>query len=295
MTTFGRLRALTAAALAALAAGSLPATSHAAARPSLGRQVSLAGDRTGWTPVSLPRPITAECPGQPSCAGGAALRLAGGAFGYFLVLEDDRARKPVPSVVVVRLPKAQGGQVMAIAGGTDPRTGASVADTGILPPGRYRMFLLTNGRGSLSVRFPELAAATVSLRSRYAISYRAVETAPTYVGPLAPSAWAGGITIPETGVRSHGYVFEWTKGPAAAGVVGALCLYDGAPPADTWLPGCPNGNSLMSNQVMPATECCGTAYGAVVGSGTRFSFGSYYVQNGPVTSAGRFVVWVPDR
>ncbi|HVF05184.1 MAG TPA: hypothetical protein VNA20_10110 [Frankiaceae bacterium] len=286
---------LAALALAALAAGSLPATSHAAARPPLVRQVSLTGDRTGWTPVSLPRPVAAECAGQPTCAAKAALRLSGGAFGYFLVYENDRALKPAPSVVVVRMPKAQGGQVIAIAGGTDPRTGSNVADTGVLPPGPYRMFLLTNGSGAMSVRFPELAAARVSLRTRHASTYRAVETAPTYVGPLAPSAWAGGITVPETGIRSHGYVFEWTKGPAAAGVVSALCLYNGAPPADTWLPGCPNGDSLMSNQLMPGTECCGTAYGAVVGAGTRFSFGSYYVQNGPVTSAGRFVVWVSDR
>jgi hypothetical protein len=257
--------------------------------------LTLTGDRTGWVGVELPRAIAAECPGVPSCASKAALRLSGGAFGYFLVYENDTATKPVPSLVVVKLPKAEGGHVIAMAGGTDPRTGADVADTAILPAGRYRLFLLTNGRGTVSVRFPELRSAAVTVRPSRSTGFRAVETAPQYAGPLAPSAWAGGITVPQTGIRSHGYVFDWTDGPAAAGVVGGLCLYEGDPPAGTWLPGCPNGQALMANQVMPATDCCGTAYGAVVGAGTRFSFGSFYVQNGPVTSAGRFVVWVPDR
>jgi hypothetical protein len=293
--TFGRLPVLAGISLAALAATALPGSSHAAVRPSLVRQVTVSGDRTGWTSVTLPRAVAAECPGQRTCARKAALRLSGGAFGYFLVYEKDDATQPVPSVVVVRLPKAQGGRVVAIAGGRDPRTGADVAETAVLPAGRYRLFLLTNGRGAVSVRFPELAAGAVSVRAARAAPFRAVETAPQYAGPLAPSAWAGGITVPATGVRSHGYVFDWTRGPAAAGVVGGLCLYHGAPPADTWLPGCPAGQSLMSNQMAPATECCGTAYGAVVGSGIRFSFGSYFVQNGPVTSAGRFVLWIQDR
>ena len=295
MRTFGRSTAALAAMVACVAVGVMPGPSVAAARTSLVRQLTLTGDKTGWVAVDLPRAIAAECPGTPGCAAKAAFKVSGGAFGYFLIYENDTATRPVPSLVVVKLPKAEGGHVVAMAGGTDPRTGASIADSAVLPAGRYRLFLLTKGRGTVSVRFPELKAAAVTVRPTRSTDYRAVESAPTYAGPLAPSAWAGGITIPATGVRSHGYVFDWTHGPAAAGVVGALCLYRGDPPAGTWVPGCPAGESLVASQTTPATECCGTAYGGVVGAGDRFSFGSYYVQNGPVTAAGRFIVWVPDR
>lgn len=284
-----------AAVVAAASVAALPAPSDAVARPTLVRQLTLTGDRTAYLPVTLPKPVQAECSSDTSCAPKAQFRVSGGAIGLFLVYENDVAAKPVPSLIVARMPKSEGGRVIAMGGGTDPRTGAEVSETGMLPAGRYRLFLLTNGRGSVSVRFPELAPGSRALRPAKTAAFRAVEAAPTYVGPLAPSAWAGGITVPATGIRSHGYVFEWTEGPAAAGVYGGLCSYAGDPPGGVWVPGCPGGNSLLSNHVMPSTDCCGTSYGAVVGTGDRFSFGSYYVQNGPVTSAGRFIVWISDR
>jgi hypothetical protein len=295
MTAFGRLATAGAVVLAAAGLGATPAPAVAVARTSLVQQLTLTGDRTGWVGVDLPRAIVAECPGTAACAAKAALRFSGGAFGYALVYDDDAAAKAVPTVAVIRMPKSEGGRVIAMANGTDPRTGANTFDTGLLPAGRYRLFLLTNGRGGVTVRFPELRSGALTARPTRSTAYRAVETAPQYTGSLAPSAWAGGITIPETGYRSHGYAFDWTDGPVAAASVSSLCVYAGDPPQGIWAPGCPGGESVMANQLSPATGCCGTTYGSVVGGGARFSYGSYYAQAGPVSKAGRFLVWFPER
>jgi hypothetical protein len=292
-----RWRGTCAAALAVLALSTAVVPSTAAACASLARRLTLTGDRTGWVAVDLPRSINPYCPSDPGCAAKAALRLSDGAFGYALQYEADTATRPAPSAVVLRLPKAQGGRVVAVVSGTDPRTGSDSSETGRLPAGRYRLFLLTNGRGAVSVQFPELAGKTLAVRPGRSTAYRAAEISPDYAGPLAPSAWASGITVQSVPERSHGYAFLWTDGPAAATSLYGGCVYDGGePPQGRWVPGCPGGQSLMANQLMPATNCCGTAYAMVVsGGGTRFSFGQYYVQGGPVTKAGMFIVWFPDR
>lgn len=293
---FGGRRQIGAAVLLAMtlpAASALP--SVAATRTSLVRQVTITGDRTGWVAVTLPASILADCPAVPSCVPKAALRLSGGAYGYSLVYENDTASKPVPASVVLRLPKAQGGSIMGLVSGTDPRTGINTSDTRRLPAGRYRLFLLTNGRGSVSVRFPELRIGSLATRPTRSTAVKAVEAKPDLGGPLAPSAWASGVTVDPDGVRSRGYSFAWTDGAVAVGSVMAGCVYNGAPPNGRWVPGCPGGSSLMANQLTPATNCCGTAYGIAIGGSGRFSFGQYYVQGGPVTSAGMFFVWLPER
>jgi hypothetical protein len=296
MALGGRRRAAGAAALAALALGTAAVPTTAATRAPLAGRLTLSGDRTGWVAVDLPRSISPYCPTDPECAAKAAFHLSGGAFGYALQYEADTASRPPPSAIVLRLPEAQGGRVTAVVSGVDPRNGASSSDTGRLPAGKYRLFLLTNGRGTVSVRFPELAARSLAVRPSRATPYRAAQLAPQYTGPLAPSAWADGITVGPVPERSHAYAFLWTDGPAAAMSLYGGCVYDGDPPGGRWVPGCPGGRSLMSNQLTPATQCCGTAYAMVVsGVDSRFGFGQYYVQGGPVTAAGMFLVWFPDR
>lgn len=280
-------------ALALLAGYAMP--SAAATRASLVRQLTISGDRTGWVAVTLPKSILPDCPAITSCAPKAALRFSGGAYGYSLVYENDTASKPVPAAVVLRLPKAQGGSVMGLVSGHDPRTGVNSSDTRRLPAGKYRLFILTNGRGSVTVRFPELGNGSLSTRSTRSTAVKAVEAKPDFVGPLAPSAWASGVTVDPGGVRSRGYSFMWTDGAVAVGSVMAGCVYDGAPPNGQWVPGCPGGSSLMANQFTPATNCCGTGYGIAIGGSDRFSFGQYYVQGGPVTKAGMYFVWLPER
>lgn len=269
--------------------------SAAAIRPTLTRQVTVTGDRTGWVAVTLPKPIQPTCPQDPACRAKAALRFTGGAFGYALQYENDTAKRPVPNALVVRLPKAQGGDIYTVYTGTDPRNGVNISDTGILPAGRYRLFILTKGRGSVTVRFPELPSGSLSLRPTKSAPMVAEEHTPDYVGPLAPTTWASGITVEPNGRRSHGYSFMWVSGPAAAGSFWAGCVYDGDPWGGRWIPGCPFGQQLMANQIQPARDCCGTGHGHAVGGGDRFSFGQYYVQNGPITNAGMFFVWLPER
>lgn len=269
--------------------------SAAATRYTLTRQVTLTGDRTGWVAVTLPKSIRADCPALSSCKAKAPLKFTGGAFGYVLQYENDTAKNPVPNALVARLPKAQGGEIHAIYHGTDPRTGANIGDTGILPAGRYRLFILTKGRGSVTVRFPEIASGALSTRPTRSTAMVAEEHQPDYVGGLAPVAWASGVTVEPHGVRSHGYSFMWVNGAVAVGSFWAGCSYAGDPWGGRWLPGCPFGDQLMANQIQPARDCCGTGHGLVIGGSDRFSFGQYYEQNGPITNAGAFFVWLPER
>jgi hypothetical protein len=236
--------------------------------------------------VTLPRPVRLAEP---------HVTFSGGALGYGLTYDNDRTANTSPAVLVGRMPAAQGGEVLTMPTGIDPATGRGVFETRVLPAGRYRLFLLTTGRGSAKVTLPELAPRALSTRPAKATAYRAVEAKPAYTGPLAPSAWASGITVDPHGVPSRAYGFQWTDGPVATSSVQSGCVYTGRPPNDEWLPGCPFGKSAMSNQLTPATNCCGTGYGAVIGGTAEFSFGQYYVQSGPVLKAGMFFVWLPDR
>lgn len=286
-------------ARAAVCAGVLLAVtampSVAASPPALTRQVTITGDRTGWVAVTLPKPVQSACPILPACKAKAPVRFTGGAFGYVLQYENDTAKVPVPNALVLRLPKAQGGELYAVFLGTDPRTGASTQETGILPAGRYRLFILTKGRGSVTMRFPEIASGSLSTRPTRSTAMVAEEHKPDYVAGLAPTAWASGITVDPRGVRSHAYAFMWVNGPVAAGSVWAGCGYAGDPWGGRWTPGCPFGDQLMANQIQPARDCCGTGHGAWYGAMNRFSFGQYYIQNGPITNAGAFFVWLPER
>lgn len=296
MTYGWRRRAARAVALGGVVLAVTAVPSSAATRPTLVRQLTITGDQTGWVAVTLPKAVLGDCAAMFDCRAKAVLKLSGGAFGFSLVYDKDNTSLPVPGAATLRLPQAEGGHIAGLMAGVDPRTGIDSAETRMLPAGPYRLFLLTKGRGSVTVRFPELGGTSLSVKPTRSTPYRAVEVAPSYTGPLAPSAWASGITVDPNGVRSRGYAFQWTYGAIAASSVQGGCLYEnGAPPGGHWIPGCPGGQSLIASQLVPERDCCQTGHGIFVGVGEEFSFGQYYVQGGPVTRAGMYFVWLPER
>lgn len=295
MTNGWRRRAARTVVLASVVLAVTAVPSSAATRPTLVRQLTITGDKTGWVAVTLPKAILGDCAAMLDCRAKAALKLTGGAFGFSLVFDKDNTKAPVPGAATLRLPKAEGGHVEGLMVGVDPRTGVDAAETRMLPAGPYRLFLLTKGRGSVSIRFPELGGKSLSVKPTRSTPYRAVEVAPTYTGPVGPSAWASGITVDPDGVHSRGYAFQWTNGAIAAGSVQGGCVYEGPPPGGQWVPGCPGGQTLMANQLVPERDCCATGHGLFLGGSEEFSFGQYYVQGGPVTSAGMYFVWLPER
>jgi hypothetical protein len=191
--------------------------------------------------------------------------------------------------VVVRLPASEGGRVYVTINGEDPRTGVDSFDTSTLPAGTYRLYLLTKGRGSVSVRFPELAPGRRQLGITHAATVRASQQAPTALAGIYPSDWAAGIAVPSGPRAFWAFAYDWQRSMGSVSAAGqaGMCVYPHPPASGHYLSECAEGSAVATGWFSPIA-CCGTGYGSFYIGRGDFAFGTYYTQAAAITDAGAF-------
>lgn len=199
----------------------------------------------------------------------------------------DSAKQDMPFGLVARLPGSAGLGLIAVVGGTDPRTKVSSFETNTLPTGRYRVYLLTRGPGAAALTMASQPVGGRRLSAARPAHVEVSQQAPDMVAGLAPSSWAAGLTVSDVQMPFYAFAFDWQGSVGDISAVGSagMCLYDGPPPLDRWLPQCVGGQAIGMNYLTPI-KCCGTGYGYVSANRGGFSIGSYYTHGAAVNRAG---------
>lgn len=246
---------------------------------------------SGWSAVTLGRPIQPGCLATAAgCPGRWTVTLSGGAYGVMITMDPAAATPATPDLpfgLVVKLPKEEGGRLAAVVGGRDPRTDVSSFDTSRLPAGRYRVYLLTKGPGAATLVMASQPLGTRRLSAANRAHVEVSQQAPDMLAGLAPSSWAAGLTVSDVQMPFYAFAFDWQGSVGDVSAVGSagMCLYDGPPPLDRWLPQCVGGQAIGMNYLTPI-KCCGTGYGYVSAKRGGFSIGSYYTHGAAVNRAG---------
>ncbi|HEX8004614.1 MAG TPA: hypothetical protein VF519_18160 [Mycobacteriales bacterium] len=281
-----RTRALVAAAVATAAL--LPGAAGAVTPGSvMSGTVTVSGRGAGYVPVTLPRAVDFRADGGRELMR-PTVRLTGGAYGWLLVTTvGDRGGY----AGAVRMPAAQGGTAVFRLDGSDPRTGQSLFLTSTLRAGGYRLYLLSNGPGTATLRLPGLRGASRTAVTRSARPATTTSLAPVVNGASAP-AFASGVTF-DSDVPALVLSFDWLYTATQAAAQFGSCRYAGAPPGGQWAPGCPGADVAMSNAVGVFTGCCGVGTASWLFAPGRWSFGHFYDVAGVVQRGGDFYVVLP--
>ena len=284
----GTVRAFFAAAML----GSLllsPVANAAPPAPVLSEYVTVRGARHASVVVTVPKDVNFRADGlremnRPS------VRFTGKAYGWLLQAEPAGLRSGF--VGHVRMPAAEGGTVIFRMDGKDRRTGANLFETNVLPAGRYRLHLLSDGAGSVRFRLPGLRGSrTLDARAPSGVT-SVTQTPPTPAGH-APPAYGFGSTI-ETDNGALALTFDWVVTTVQVAAHYGSCAYRGGPPAGQWLPGCPGGDTVIMGLYGPFVGCCGTGWGGAWLPPGRWGYGRWYDAAGPVERAGFFMVVIPQ-
>lgn len=282
-----RFRALVvvAAALAAViphGAGAAPPVS------SLSGQVTVSGRSGGSVAVTLPRPVDFRAGGGREMERPSAT-FRGGAYGWVLVTASGARGQGFAGAT--RLPAALGGSTVFRIDGTDPRSGHRLADTATLPAGSYRLYLLSDGAGSVTFRLPGLAGArTLGVTSRVPAT-RTTVVAPVTHG-VAPPAHAAGVTF-GADVRTLALSYHSFRSTAQAAAHFGWCTYREGAPGGHWVPGCPGADIALIGAYGVAVGCCGIGTGGGVFNPGRWGYGRFYDAAGVVEHAADHFVVVP--
>jgi hypothetical protein len=243
---------------ALLAAGAPVAAAPAA--PALARTTTIRGTRTAYVDVRLPRAATVRTPFGPSPD--IAVSGAGRFVGVALVGTEARTRQT--TLFGGRLPDAAGTRFLlpiapypAVGGGSF-EVFKTYGDTATLPAGKYRLYLLTDGRPvTVTLRLAGLAG-TAALAPRRPAPYQ-------LAFPAARPAGGNGLT---TNVYSAGATFDppsaallfhalWVDTSAHVAGQYFLCHREGPggiEPLDHG-PGCPEAQQMdFTNDRTPTTE-----------------------------------------
>jgi hypothetical protein len=280
-----RLRTL--ATVAAVLAAVLPGVAGAATPgPTLAGSVTVSGRGSGYVPVTLPRAVDVRSELERP-----TVRFTGGAYGWALVTNAGPKGRGYASVV--KMPAAQGGAPVLRLGGLDPRTGSNLFFANTIPAGAYRLYLLTNGVGSATLRLPGLRG-TASFGVRAGAAPATTVTLASVNG-VAPPAFASGVTFGDASPTLL-MTYHWIYTAAQAAAHYGWCDYgDGEPPGGQWLPGCPGSDVALIGAYGVFTGCCGVGTGGGIFEPGRRSYGHFYDTAGVVENAGDLYVVLPLR
>ena len=284
-----RLRALLAGLCAFAALSSLSADA-APPVPVLGEVVTVQGSRSGYVPVTLPKNVNFRAENGREISR-PSVRFTGGAYGW--LLQADPTGPTSGFAGHVKMPAAEGGSVVFRMDGTNPRTGEYLFETNVLPAGRYRLYLLTSGTGSVRFRLPGLRGSRALVARAPSAARTVTDLVPT-VGGVGPPAYAHGTTIESTGKGTQVLAFDWVHTVAQAAAHYASCYYKGGPPGGRWLPGCPGGDTTITGVYGVFMGCCGTGFGGAWLPPGRWGVGRWYDTAGAVDRAGLFLVIIPQ-
>lgn len=290
--------ALTASVLLLSFAPPALGSSNGAGLARLTRTVQLTADTTSYALVSLPRAVRGPT-GFPrlvqSWRGDAsAVVLAPARRDVF------NPANPPPALVVPNLPGRSVNEHPYVFIGLDPRHHDPAFFYHWLPPGRYRLYLITSGPAQVTLTLPGLPAGRTKVTATIQGQARTVgmhQRAP--IGSLSP-AFSYGATGGLTRNKGLVWVAQWMRVPARVADAFGSCLY--APPPPTPLayeiPNCAAARTigppnimreyvgvLPSPDLLTESEWYGVPHGP---SGMQ----SYTVVAGLVQSEGVEILWL---
>lgn len=207
------------------------AGARAKALPVVSGSVTLTGSHSGYVRVRLPSKLTFPSDGVDMFSYNAK------AWGM-LLLKDD----PKHSLFFLDL--------LAPESVKDGRTSSfynnpSGAETPFLPAGVYRLYLLTSGKGSATLRAGKSGGKHLVLRPTTPVPMHEETTPISAVAGVVPSSFSvdGGYEL-----RSEGLVVGhvWAEGDASEGDSFNSCLFADEPPVRFYM-GCPGGEWFFGN------------------------------------------------
>lgn len=230
-----RRRSLGAVCLTVAALATLAAPAGARDRVyDLDRPIAVTGKATGYVHVRLPVPLALTSGGL------AVIELHGGARGALLLRDDDRQRT---LFLFVRAPRSRMEQYLNVV--EDPASGTAAPPAARhLPPGRYRLYVITSGPGTVVVR-----PGRVSGKPRTVGPDHLTGSAEKHFdGSVSGTSGSFGAVVTVDGgsaLRSRGIAISHiaASGPAAKGHDVQACYYDHEPLVKAYPPGCVNGGT----------------------------------------------------
>lgn len=281
-----RFRIVASAALLAGIIGGLPADAGSSV-VDLGRWTTLTGSRTGYVPVRLTRAVHVASGVRP------AVKVTGGGTLRAVVLVSDLPGLDAPSLVIPRLPAASTRDLDYRFGGADPVTDVSIGITRRLPPGRYRLYLVTEGPVSVRFELPGLTGAERRTSPHKPTGHRWRSTETPAVNGVVPPVFAAGF---DDELKSPGTFFwaQYKVGPADLSSSSSLCLYEegAVSPALHSVPGCVGGSGvhLVTGANMP-TAMIDWSTGAHRAPGP-LGLGGYFAGAASLTASGMVALWL---
>jgi hypothetical protein len=219
----------------ALAAGCAPALADP---PSLAGSTSIGGARTGYAEVVVPRDLRPLNEDQPSVA----LEGGGGFLGVVLRKLASGPYDYPPTFYALRVATSNdGGALLSVENGAG-------SDNATLPAGTYRLYLVADQPGQVTLTFPTLPPGSVVLSPDVATPFQS--------GVLQSRRNGGGVfSFGQTGtVFSQGLSFvRATVDAPPPGTTLELCQYFGDQEqqagSSAYDPGCPGGTSEYKTAV----------------------------------------------
>ncbi|MDQ3914474.1 MAG: hypothetical protein M3323_03950 [Actinomycetota bacterium] len=164
------------------------------------------------------------------------------------------AERGAQSYIAARIPQPSGIDQKHVSLGPDLCHLDKVCD---VPAGHYRLYLVTEGKVTVDLRLQGLAGSSHVEASTPAVGEVSRETESYYHstpdGLVQIAAHGAGFSPELTGESNMLFTMFWFHGPTEdagpppidrpllqVGDAGS-CFYDGPPPADAYVPGCPGG------------------------------------------------------
>lgn len=268
----------------AVAAGLLAVPAHAAAAPSLTPQTTITGSGTGWTRVTLTRPLPVD--GVPKIAVDKPASFTG------VALVREKSFEP-ESAFVVRHETATGTVYRyGWAGKTTHRGDKNypVYALRVLPAGTYRLYLMATG--------PVKATVTWSLPGRGSSVLRPAARTTSFdtqqMSPGVPGvAVASSHTLSgdrQMARRSLLLSYSWYSGTVSAVESFGGCKSEGTDPAPM-APVCPDSNLNLFG-VGAVTPTSGIAVGYAYVYPGHWLNKSYFALGGHLTDGGNALYWL---
>jgi hypothetical protein len=205
--------------------------------PALVHNTAIGGARTGYTTVTLTQTIRPLDDGRPTIG----LEGGGRVLGLVLRREKDGPFEQPPSFEVLRLSPSNDGEVLLSLGNGKGASGSE------LPPGQYRLYLITDEPGKVTLSFPTIPTGSASLAPAIITPFRAESL-------TARRARSDLNTFGAFGNVSEGGIELWRLVAANPPLTGQieLCMYMGQNAQnspDAFDPGCPGGKSTYQHPV----------------------------------------------
>lgn len=260
--------------------------------------VRLSARTTGYATVFLPRAVQGneDFPRLVERWAGAASAV---------VLAPDRAdvfdpTNPPPALVVPNLPGRTANPHPYVFIGLDQRHHEPNAFYHRLPPGRYRLYVITSGPARVTLHLPGLPSGETNVTTRTPGHARTVgmrkQAAIGSLSPIFSYGATGGLT------RDKGLVLtvQWMRVPARAAEAFGACHYSPPPPSSLayQVPNCAAARTIGGPNIakeyigyVPPPDLLGESewYGVPPGpSGMQ----TYMVVAGPVQSEGAEILWL---